>query len=137
MKIVTLSLLAVLFASTSFAGTGAEPSKTSNCSDEKNYPVVEKAELTNLIAQKAAFIVDVNSKDSFTKTHIPSAINFGIEGQKFVKDLPADKNALIVAYCGGPACGAWKKAAEVACKNGYTNIKHFKAGISGWNEAKI
>ena len=46
--------------------------------------------------------------------------------------LPADKNALIVAYCGGPKCGAWKKAAKAAAALGYTNIKHFSGGISGW-----
>jgi rhodanese-related sulfurtransferase len=41
---------------------------------------------------------------------------------------------MIVAYCGGPACTAWKKAAQDACKLGYTNIKHFKEGISGWKK---
>ena len=45
------------------------------------------------------------------------------------------KDALIVAYCGGPSCGAYKKAIEAATKLGYTNIKHFSKGLSGWKEA--
>jgi rhodanese-related sulfurtransferase len=46
--------------------------------------------------------------------------------------LPADKNALVVAYCGGPACNAYKEGAKAAEELGYTNVKHFKGGISGW-----
>lgn len=49
--------------------------------------------------------------------------------------LPKDKDALIVAYCGGPRCGAYASAAKAAEKLGYTNVKHLTAGISGWQEA--
>jgi len=138
-KLASLSLLSVLLASATFADVAE---KKVNCKDEKNYPLIEKSELTSLVNQKktdpnAVFVVDVNSKDSFEKTKIPTAINFGIEGKNFTSKLPADKNSLIVAYCGGPKCTAWKKAAEVACNQGYKNIKHFKGGITGWNDAKI
>ena len=49
--------------------------------------------------------------------------------------MPADKNALIVAYCGGPKCSAYKRAADLASKLGYKNVKHMSAGISGWKKA--
>ena len=49
--------------------------------------------------------------------------------------LPKDKGALIVAYCGGPKCNAYKAAAKAAEKLGYTNVKQFGAGISGWKKA--
>jgi rhodanese-related sulfurtransferase len=49
--------------------------------------------------------------------------------------LPADKAALVVAYCGSPKCGAYKKAANAAVQLGYTNVKHFSGGISGWKSA--
>jgi rhodanese-related sulfurtransferase len=49
--------------------------------------------------------------------------------------LPKDKNALVVAYCGGPKCKAYEAAAKAAEKLGYTNIKHLTAGISGWKDA--
>jgi len=48
---------------------------------------------------------------------------------------PADKNALIVAYCGSPSCGAFARAAEAAVKLGYTNVKFYSGGISGWKKA--
>jgi rhodanese-related sulfurtransferase len=49
--------------------------------------------------------------------------------------LPADKNALVVAYCGGPSCNAYTAAAKKAKALGYTNVKHLSAGISGWKAA--
>ena len=52
------------------------------------------------------------------------------------KVLPKDKSAPIVAYCGGKMCTAWHKAAKAACEMGYTNIRHFSAGITGWNKMK-
>lgn len=103
-----------------------------DCKKEDNYPRVSKAELQKIVKDKAAFIVDVNSDESFKKTHVPGAIHFS--EKTFVATLPADKATPIVAYCGGPMCTAWKKAAEKACELGYTNIKHFKEGISGWDK---
>ena len=50
--------------------------------------------------------------------------------------LPADKNTLVIAYCGNPGCGAYLQAAKSLQKLGYTNIKRMPAGIDGWNEAK-
>ena len=47
----------------------------------------------------------------------------------------SDKSALVVAYCGGPTCGAYAAAAKAAQELGYTNIKHLSAGISGWKAA--
>ncbi|MDZ4288977.1 MAG: rhodanese-like domain-containing protein, partial [Prosthecobacter sp.] len=48
--------------------------------------------------------------------------------------LPKDKNALVVAYCGGPSCNAYQAAAKAAAALGYTNVKHLTAGISGWKK---
>jgi len=31
-------------------------------------------------------------------------------------------------------CNAWQKAATAACEMGYTNIRHFSPGITGWNK---
>jgi rhodanese-related sulfurtransferase len=102
-----------------------------DCNSDATYGEVSKAELTKLIADKQVFLVDVNSKDSFAKQSIPGAIHFASQ-ENFASALPQDKNALIVAYCGGVQCTAWKKAAIAACKLNYTNVKHFKGGIKGW-----
>jgi rhodanese-related sulfurtransferase len=106
-----------------------------DCSDETNFPNIEKQELTQLIEKKAVTVVDVNGEDSFKKARIPTAVHYGTVKKDFASVLPKDKSALIVAYCGGPKCTAWEKAAEDACKMGYTNIRHFKGGISGWTKS--
>ena len=103
----------------------------SNCESDANYPEVTKAELQKMIDDKQAVILDVNSKSSFDKQRIPGAVHF--ESQKNIADvLPKNKDATIVAYCGGTMCTDWKKAAVAACKLNYKNIKHFKPGIKGW-----
>ena len=128
MKIFTL-LVGVLF---SLSALSAFANENPECAKDSHYPLVTKSELKELTTKKSAFIVDVNSQESFEKAHVPGAILFESHKKDFSQVLPKDKNTLIVAYCGGPACEAWKKAAEEACKLGYTTIRHYKEGISGW-----
>jgi len=103
-----------------------------DCTSEKTFPEVSKAELQKIVDSKQATIFDANGTESFQKAHVPGAIDYIATKADFAKNLPADKNAMVVAYCGGPSCSAWKAAATEACKMGYTNVKHFKAGIKGW-----
>ena len=80
-------------------------------------------------------LLDANGTKSWKGGHIPGAIDFKANADKLASLLPADKSALVVAYCGGPRCMAYKSAVEAAQKLGYTNIKHLPAGISGWVKA--
>lgn len=99
------------------------------------YPDVSIKELKKAIESKKVTVIDVNGTESWQKGHIPSAIDFEANEEKLAKLLPEDKNALIVAYCGGPKCMAYRQAAKAAEKLGYKNVKHLSAGISGWKEA--
>jgi len=99
------------------------------------YPDLSIKELKKAIAEKQVTVIDVNGTESWEKGHIPSAIDFESNEDKLAQVLPKDKNALIVAYCGGPKCMAYKQAAKAAEKLGYKNVKHLSAGISGWKEA--
>lgn len=99
------------------------------------YPDVSIKELKNSIQKKEVTVIDVNGTESFEKGHIPGAIDFESSEAKLESLLPKDKNALIVAYCGGPKCMAYKQAAKKAEALGYKNVKHLSAGISGWKEA--
>ncbi|MCB9072828.1 MAG: rhodanese-like domain-containing protein [Bdellovibrionaceae bacterium] len=103
-----------------------------NCAEETSYPEITKTDLQTQIKNKSAYVIDVNGTKSFTKRHIDTAVNYENIKSDFAKSLPKDKTALVVAYCGGPSCVAWKQAAEEACHLGYTNVKHFKDGIKGW-----
>ena len=115
-----LTLVASLFAVTAFAG---------------EYPDISITELKKAIEEKKVTVIDVNGAASYQKGHIPSAIDFTAAKADLAKALPEDKNALVVAYCGGPTCSAYQAAASAASKLGYKNVKHLSAGISGWKEA--
>ncbi len=99
------------------------------------YPDISINDLKKAIAEKKVVLIDANGTDSWQEGHIPSAIDFESNTEKLAKVLPQDKSALVVAYCGGPKCMAYKQAAQAAQKLGYKNVKHLSAGISGWKDA--
>ena len=100
-----------------------------------HYPDITIDELKSAIASKSVTLLDANGTDSYKEGHIPGAVNFESAKAHLAKVLPKDKNALVVAYCGGPQCQAYQSAAKAAEKLGYKNVKHLKAGISGWHDA--
>jgi rhodanese-related sulfurtransferase len=99
------------------------------------YPDISITELKEAIAAKKAVVIDVNGDTSYKNGHVPSALNFAAIKENLAASLPKEKDALVVAYCGGPSCNAYTAAANAAQKLGYTNIKHLSAGISGWLQA--
>ena len=120
-KIVTL-IASLLFAAATFAGSA----KVTD---------ISQTDLQAAIASKSAVILDVNGSDSYKAGHIPGAIDYIAHKNQIASLPPADKNALVVAYCGSPACHAYAAAADAAVKLGYTNVKHFAPGISGWKQS--
>ena len=98
-------------------------------------PDISLADLKQAMADKTVTLLDCNGSQSYAKGHIPGAIDFESGKAGLAKRLPKDKAALVVAYCGGPKCMAYKAGAGAAIKLGYTNVRHFSGGISGWNDA--
>lgn len=103
----------------------------------ERFPEIKQADLVKALRDKSAFVVDANGNESYASAHIPGAASFDKATGRFSKDLPADKNALIVAYCGGPGCGAWCGAADKLEAMGYKNIRHYKGGIKEWKQAGL
>jgi len=99
------------------------------------YPDISIDKLNQAIAKKQVVVIDVNGTASWKSGHIPGAIDYAANKDKLAKLLPKDKKTLVVAYCGGPQCGAYARAAKAAKDLGYTNVKHLKAGISGWKSS--
>jgi rhodanese-related sulfurtransferase len=120
MKKLIASLASVIFAVSVFAA---------------EFPDISIKEVRALTGSKQAVIIDVNGSESYQKGHVPGALNYEAIADKLAGALPADKNALIIAYCGNPKCKAYKEAAEAAAKLGYKNVKHMSAGIAGWKDA--
>jgi rhodanese-related sulfurtransferase len=100
------------------------------------YPDISITDLNKEIEAKKVTVIDVNGTNSWKEGHVPGALDFDAVEKDLAKKLPADKGALVVAYCGGPGCNAYTAAAKAAKALGYTNVKHLAAGISGWKEAK-
>ena len=100
------------------------------------YPDISITDLDKAIKAGKVVVIDVNGAKSFTKRgHIPGAVSF-TGAKALAKQLAkADKGALVVAYCGGPACKAYKRGASAAEALGFKNVKHLSAGISGWIKA--
>ena len=120
MKKFIALLAATLFAASVYAGEFAD---------------VSPKDVLAAANAKSAVIIDANGPDSYKAGHVPGALSFAAIKDNLAASLPADKNALIIAYCGSPQCGAYLRAAKAAQKLGYTNIKHMSAGISGWKSA--
>jgi rhodanese-related sulfurtransferase len=98
-------------------------------------PDIAHKDLEKAIAAKAVTLLDVNGSDSFQEGRIPGAIDYLANKAKIAAMLPKDKNALVVAYCGNEYCSAYLAAATVAMDLGYTNVKHYSAGIDGWKKS--
>jgi rhodanese-related sulfurtransferase len=99
------------------------------------YPDISHDELVQAIKDHKVTLLDANGSESFASGHIPGAIDYSVSKDKLASVLPSDKGALVVAYCGGPQCTAYKAAADDASALGYTNVKHLREGISGWKDS--
>jgi len=119
---------------TKHMGSGSKPA-VGGSETKTAVPDIGLAELKQAIADKAVVLIDCNGSKSYAKGHIPGAIDFESAGSDLAAKLPKDMSALVVAYCGGPKCLAYKAGAEAATKLGYTNVKHLSAGITGWKQA--
>ena len=108
--------------------------KASNCTDYTQYTDIEYDELKKFVKGSKATIIDVNSGETYTSSHIPGAIHFGTNKKNLAKVLPKNKKTPIITYCGGKMCTAWRKAAKAACEMGYKKVLHYSEGIKGWKE---
>ena len=102
----------------------------------ENFPAISTDDLQQAIAEKKVTLIDVNGSDSYKAGHIPGAIDFATTKTELAAKLPADKGALVVAYCGNERCGAYAAAATKAKELGYTNVKHYSPGIAGWKKTE-
>jgi len=105
--------------------------------EDAKFEDISIKDLDKAIKDKTVVVIDVNGADSYKQAHVPTAIDYATQKDKLAKLLPEDKGTLVVAYCGGPSCGAYQAAAKAAKELGYTNVKHLKAGLSGWLAAEM
>ena len=82
-------------------------------------------------------LIDARPGKRFGGGHVPGAKSAFPKDEDFLSKLPADKNALLVFYCGGPTCPYTGVSVKKAQEAGYTHIKGFQAGLPGWKKAQL
>lgn len=90
--------------------------------------------LDKMIESERVTVLDVNSRQSWIRAHVPGAFNLDPLSYS-ESDLPVQKGSNLVFYCSNPLCRKAPKAAKRAGKMGYTSVKVMSAGISGWISA--
>lgn len=159
-KFFVCSLLLVsVFMLSGFMGLGeseveleGKAIKLANEVQRGDYNVISTAELESALAKGDVLVVDTMPYEaSYKKNHIPGAKQFlfpipdmktwdaketgGKTQAEFEAMLGADKDRMLVFYCGFVKCTRSHNGAMWARKLGYTNVYRHPGGIKAWKEA--
>jgi rhodanese-related sulfurtransferase len=97
---------------------------------------ISPEEVLRLIQAKQVSVFDVNSRESWRRTHVPGALNIDpLECENF--NLPADKNSPLLFYCSNYFCRKAPNAARRTKNIGYSDVRVMSAGIAGWLAARL
>jgi hypothetical protein len=104
---LTLCLALVLFSGYATATRASDAAKTDNQADWRFHTIVDiDFVMANVKVPmpEDLMIIDARPKRAkYDKGHIPMAVNIpDSQFDKMTDKLPADKNALLIFYCGGP-----------------------------------
>ncbi|MCH7828436.1 rhodanese-like domain-containing protein [Patescibacteria group bacterium] len=101
--------------------------------------VITSEELKQKIDNKEDFVlVDTLMEGGYEMRHVPGAVSvpYGTNFlQEFEKKVAAPKDKEIIIYCASATCQLSVLAADALEEAGYTNVKHYKEGIAGWQQA--
>ena len=138
--VAALATLLVLMTGCSTTAPGGSSSQSATADDASFHSIVDVAFVQQHV--QAPMPDDVMLIDSrprrpkYDEGHIPMAVSIPDSQFEQMRDkLPTDKNALLIFYCGGPACDLSHKSARKAEALGYTNVKVFADGFPGWMKA--
>lgn len=79
-------------------------------------------------------LVDVLSKDSYEKEHIPGAISIPISELETKASSLLNKNDTIIVYCASFECMASTNAAEKLQAMGFSRVLDYKGGLKDYEE---
>jgi rhodanese-related sulfurtransferase len=132
--LLTIGLVLALTAGFATTTLAAEAKKDASKADWKFHDIVDVGFVMQHIKVPMAEdvrIIDARPKRAkYDKGHIPGAISIpDSQFDKMTAQLPAQKDALLIFYCGGLKCKLSHKSARKAEKLGYTNVKVFAEGF--------
>ena len=136
-SLTILSVLLAIFAGCAGTKEAAAPAAKAAAEDWRFHDIVDAAFVKANVSvpmSKDVVIVDSRPKRAkYDKGHIPGAISIpDTYFDKHKDQLPEDKNALLIFYCGGLHCKLSHKSAAKAEALGYTNVKVFAEGFPKW-----
>jgi rhodanese-related sulfurtransferase len=137
LTVISLTLCLALVLGYATMGLAKDAAKTDQPADWKFHSIVD---VDFVMAQvkvpmpEGVMIIDARPKRAkYDKGHIPMAVSIpDSQFDKLTAKLPADKDALLIFYCGGLKCKLSHKSAAKAEKLGYTNVKVFAAGFPAY-----
>ena len=89
-----------------------------------------------IFGSPGVFFFDVNSRQRYTQSHIPGAKNL-VPAKVGANDLPPDRDAILIFYCGSSMCPACHEGAGRAARLGYKRVYIMPDGIRGWEKAAL
>lgn len=101
------------------------------------YKVVTTVELKAMIDSKTPglVVIDARGAEEYQEVHIRNAVSVPLPAlEKNATLLNFPKNAKLVFYCNGVKCGKSGKSAEIALKNGFTDVSVYAEGMPVWEE---
>ncbi|MGD8883163.1 MAG: rhodanese-like domain-containing protein [Desulfobacterales bacterium] len=132
---LTLCLALVLgYATTTLAKDAAKTDKPADWQFHTIVDVDFVMQHVKVPMPEDVMIIDARPKRAkYDKGHIPMAVSIpDSQFDKMTDKLPADKDALLIFYCGGLKCKLSHKSARKSEKLGYTNVKVFAKGFPGY-----
>lgn len=104
--------------------------------DEPKLNSLTTQEVSAKLKAKNFYVFDNNAKERFVQSHVAGA-KWVDPTALTAKDLPSDKTATLVFYCGNTHCSACHVGAKAALALGYKNVFIMPDGIAGWERDKL
>jgi rhodanese-related sulfurtransferase len=83
-------------------------------------------------------LIEALSVAAYEAEHLPGALNApDVLTADVAARLVPDRDATVVVYCSGPACGRSKVTAAALLRLGYTNVRVFSGGKLEWMDAGL
>lgn len=92
-------------------------------------------ELSSMVERgEEIYIIDVRSKEDFSKGHIPGAINLPKERWSSFNGLSRDRTNIV--YCYSQQCHLAAKACKLFAENGYS-VMELEGGFDAWEKHSL
>ncbi|HXG01972.1 MAG TPA: rhodanese-like domain-containing protein [Candidatus Binatia bacterium] len=138
-----VSITLILVASVATAQSGINVLQGTLLEPNQKTAEVSTEELTKILAERSALVLDARPFMEYAVSHIPGALNVsakpGVPMSVYVSDVKeierlvgGDKTRPLVLYCNGRYCGKSKRLSEELLGAGFTNVRRYQLGIPVW-----